>query len=90
MTFTVLLKRENGQFTASLVGAPDVRVSSDTRDRALSELSDKIALRIADGELVTVEVEPAGILSLAGRFADDPTLRAICDEAYRERDKDRP
>lgn len=41
------------------------------------------------GQNAAVEVAPDGIFSLAGRFADDPTLQGICDEAYRERDEER-
>lgn len=86
MTFAVLVKPERGQFTATLVGAPDVRVTGESRDGALSALSDQIAQRVATGELATLEIDSRGVRSLLGRFADDPTLQDICDDAYRQRD----
>lgn len=49
------------------------------------ELSEKVKA----GELVDLEVTTVGVSGLAGRFADDPTLRQICADIYRERDADR-
>lgn len=48
-----------------------------------------IEQRIATGELLSLEVETTGISSLAGKYEADPTLRAICDEAYQLRDAER-
>ena len=53
---------------------------------ALSE----IAGRIGRGELGTLEVDSLGIGDLAGKYADDPSLREICADAYAERDADCP
>lgn len=89
MTFAVLLTPENGHFTASLVGAPEVRVTGDSRELALNALSEQISRRVADGELTTLEVPVDDLATIVGRFADDPTLQEICDDAYRARDMDR-
>jgi hypothetical protein len=40
-------------------------------------------------ETTSSDNAPGGISALAGMFADDPTLREICEEIYRERDADR-
>jgi hypothetical protein len=46
------------------------------------------------GSFGNVEVEPnvgrQGVGGLAGKYRDDPTLRAICEEAYERRDSERP
>jgi len=89
MTFPVLVEPRGGQFVASLVGAPNLCVVEPTRDQALAALKAEIQQRITHGELVSLEVETVGISSLAGKYSADPTLREICDEAYRGRDAER-
>jgi len=86
MTFPVLVQPMNGQFAATLVGAPDVRATASTRAEALAALEAAIEQRVALGELLTVEVWRRGVSRLAGKYRDDPSLREICDEAYRQRD----
>jgi hypothetical protein len=36
--------------------------------------------RVLRGELISVEVAKTGVLAVAGKFADDPTLQDIGDE----------
>jgi hypothetical protein len=89
VSFPVIVEPSNGQFAAALVGAPNVRVVGSTPDEALTALRGEIQQRMARGELVSLEVAPLGVSGLAGTFADDPTLRDVCDEAYRIRDAER-
>jgi predicted RNase H-like HicB family nuclease len=89
MTFPVVVEACDGQFAASLVGVPSVRVVSPTRSQAIDALKAVIEQRIASGELLSLEVEMIGISSLAGKYEADPALRAICDEAYKLRDAER-
>jgi hypothetical protein len=86
MTFPVLVQPVNGQFAAALVGAPEVRVTASTSAEALAALKTAIEKRVAQGELVALEVGTGGVSRLAGKYRDDPTLREICEEAYRQRD----
>ena len=86
MTFPVLVTPSEGQFAATLVGAPDVCIVAPTRDQAVDALKAKIAERVARGELISVEVYPGAVTDLAGKYADDPTLREICADVYRQRD----
>lgn len=89
MTFPVLVEACDGQFAASLVGVPQVRVVGLTRSQAIEALKAVIEHRIALGELVSLDVETIGASSLAGKYKADPTLRAICAEAYQLRDAER-
>lgn len=89
MTFPVFVEASQGQFTAQLVGAPFVQAVGTTRDQALTALRAAIQERVRIGELTLIEVEPLGVSDLAGTYRDDPTLREICDEAYRLRDAER-
>ncbi len=86
MTFPVVVEACEGQFTAQLVGDPAVHVVGATRDQALAGLRAAIQERVCAGELTSLEIETLGISDLAGTYREDPTLREICDEAYRLRD----
>lgn len=88
MTFTVIVHPSNGQFEAALVGAPDVRVTASSREEALAALESTITKRLDQGELVALEIRRHGLAGLFGKYRDDPTLRDICESAYRERDAD--
>lgn len=87
MTFPVTVHPLHDQFEASLVGAPELRATAATREAALAALESAIASRLDRGELVALEVR-RGMAGLFGAFRDDPTLRDICEEAYRQRDAD--
>jgi len=88
MTFAVIVHPSDGQFEASLVGAPSVRAMASTRDEALAALESAIVERLDQGELVALEVRRRGLAGLFGKYRDDPTLREICEAAYKERDAD--
>jgi hypothetical protein len=75
---------------AKLLGAPSVRAIRRTREQAVAALRVAIDKRVAKGTLGVVDVQPIGVSDLFGRFKDDPTLREICEEAYRLRDADMP
>lgn len=86
MTFPVLVEPRDGQFAASLVGAPDVCVGEPTRDQAITALKAELQQRIEHGELISLEVDAVSVSSLTGKYGDDPTLREIRDQAYQRRD----
>lgn len=89
MTLPVLVEDCDGQFAASLVGEPKVRVVGATRSQAIDALKAEIEQRVAQGELVSLDIETIGVSNLAGKYKADPTLRAICDDAYEARDAER-
>ena len=78
-----------GEFAASLLGQANVRVVRPTRSQALDALKTEIEHRVALGELLSLEIDAVGVSGLAGKYGTDPTVRAICDEAYQSRDDDR-
>lgn len=88
MTFSISIQNAAGQFEASLVGAPDVRAVAPTRALAIAALETALEQRVAQGELITLEIGRKGFAGLFGKYRDDPTLQDICDEAYRERRAD--
>lgn len=86
MSFPVLIQQQNGDFVAMLLGAPSVRVTSPTRALAIAEMQGVLQERIVEGEIVLLDLPSQGIMALAGKYRDDPTLQEICDEIYQERD----
>jgi hypothetical protein len=88
MTFPVVVEPQDGHFAAALVGAPTIRAVGATRAEALAALHTELAQRLAQGELVSLEVTLTGVSGLAGTYRTDPTLRDICAEAYRSREAD--
>jgi hypothetical protein len=89
MTFAVMIEPYDGQFAATLLGAPTIHAVGATRDDALRALHTDLAQRLAQGEFVSLEVSAQAITDLAGTYSTDSTLRDICAEAYRTRDAER-
>lgn len=89
MSFPIFVEAVNGQFAASLIGAPNVRVVKPDRAQAIAGLQAEIQQRVAQGELLSLEIDAASISNLAGKYESDPTLREIRDEAYQVRDAER-
>jgi hypothetical protein len=89
MSFPIFVEAVNGQFAASLIGAPNVRVVKPNRAQAIAGLKAEIQQRVELGELLSLEIDAVSVSALAGKYASDPTLRDICDEAYRLRDAER-
>ena len=94
MQVTLVVAAENGHYRASVFGAPDEAATGDTRAAAVEALRVRLLTRAAVGELVTVDIEPKGVLALANsKYKDDPMWHAFWDETvaniYRERDEEK-
>lgn len=90
MTFSAVVGQHNGQFSAALVGVPEVSVVGSSRSDAIAGLKAEIQKRVEHGELVSLEIDSAGISGLAGKYADDASLQEIRDDAYTARDAECP
>ena len=88
MTFPVMIEANDDRFTATILGAPAIRAEAPTRDQAIALIKKTLSERVRQGELIFLDIDAGGLSGLAGRFASDPTLREICEEAYRLRDAD--
>src|SRR5205823_463876 len=73
MNFPITVEQTNGEFVAVAFGRPSLRVARPTREQAVRDLRTLIAAEVAAGRLTEKDL-PAGVLALAGTFADDPTL----------------
>ncbi len=89
MTFPILIEPYDGQFAASLLGAPNMRAVKPTRDKAISALETEIQQRVEGGELLSLEFDALSVSAMAGKYNSDPTLREICENALKIRDDER-
>lgn len=91
MTIPVWVEQTNGKFTASVLGSPQLRACGETNEAAVAELRTVLASHLAAKNLVLLDVETSGVLSLGSKFKDDPgwyqTWDEIAAEAYRHRDE---
>lgn len=85
MTVPVLVVQTDGQFCASVAGSSELQGMGPSPAAAIAALRGELAQKVAAGELLSLEIQPLGVSGLAGRFKDDPALREICDEIYRDR-----
>ena len=90
MTLPFVIEQQNGSFSATLLGYPDFRALAATRDGVIQSLRTELSRRMTQGDIVFVDVPQLGVSSFGGIFRDDPDLDEICDEAYRQRDAERP
>jgi hypothetical protein len=78
-----------GQFTAVVVGIPELRATAATRRQAIEQVERLLAEAVVSGELVLVDVpEPNPLLKWAGWTKDDPNHQIYLEELARLRRED--
>ena len=91
MTIPVWVEQQNGKFTASVPGAPQLHACGETNEAAVAALREVLSSHLTSRDLIILDVEPVGLLSLGAKFKDDPGWRetwdAIAEEAYRYRNE---
>ena len=88
MTVPVWVEQQNGTFTASVPGVPQLRSTAGTKDEAVAALVATLTDCQTHGELVLVNLSPAAPRP-ARRYSDEEleVLRELTAEAYRHRDE---
>jgi hypothetical protein len=78
------------QFTAQVVGLPELRVTAATREEALQQVRALLNEWLASGQLVPVEVPPSNpLLSFHGHLdPKDPVEQEFLEELARLRRED--
>lgn len=85
MTIPVWVEQQNGRFTATVLGAPQLRAEGTTKDEAVRALRNAVDDRRTRGELVLLDVpEPQPRRYTAEEIE---LLRELTAEAYRYRDE---
>jgi hypothetical protein len=80
----------SGQFTAEVVGVPELRTTATNRDEAIERIRAMISDWIAAGQLIAVEVPaPNPLLHFSEHLdPDDPLEREFVEELARIRRED--
>lgn len=89
MQLPVRVEQTNGEFTAYVLGSPDWHAKHATAEGAVVALRLVVAEKVERHEIATIDVPADGWVAAFGKFRDDPTILEICEEAYRERDRER-
>lgn len=91
MTIPVWVEQQNGTFTASVLGSSRLCATGETNAAAVAALRSVISPHLTSRELVLLDLEPSGLLSLGSKFQDDPGWHQMWDEiaaeTYRYRDE---
>jgi hypothetical protein len=80
----------SGQFTAEVVGVPELRVTAATRAEAIEQIRAMLGEWLASGQLMSIEVPcPNPLLHFAGHLdPNDPLEREFVEELARRRKED--
>jgi len=84
MNVPILIQNLDREFTATVIGAPDISAAGATREEAIAGLRQVVQHYVERGEIASIEFDDW--LDLAGKYRDDQMLDEICEEAYRTRD----
>lgn len=89
MTVPVWVEQQNGTFTASVLGSPQLRADGNTKEEAVATLVSGLGERQTRGELVLVNLPtPAvGPVHPPPSAEEIEATREMVAEIYRERDE---
>jgi hypothetical protein len=85
MTVPVWVEQQNGKFTATVLGAPQVKAEAATKEQAVAAVTAQLRDRVTTGEVVLVDV-PAPLPSRQYTKEEIEAMREMTAEIYRERD----
>lgn len=85
MTFPIRVEQQNGKFTASVLGSPQVKAEGATKEQAVAAIRAQLQNRMAAGEVVLVNV-PTPLPFRQVSPEEAAAWRELCEEIYRERD----
>jgi hypothetical protein len=91
MTVNVLVQPSSEKgYTAAVLGCPDLAVEAQTKEEALEKLRAELTRRLAKGEIISLQIEPANgehpWMKFAGMWKDDPMFDEVLEDikAYRK------
>lgn len=78
----------DGQYTAQVVGIPEIRLTAATREEALGQVREVLSAWLASGRLVAVEVPQTNpLLQWFGHAKEDPDFDLYLEEMRRFREE---
>jgi len=78
-----------GQFTAVLLGAPDIQATAVTREEATEQVRALLQNHVNLGSIVAIETpRQHPLMKLAGIYKDDPSFDDFLDEIRKFREEE--
>src|ERR1700722_18052637 len=79
----------DGQFTAALLGAPDIQATAATREAATEQVHNLLQYQVNLGSIAAIEIPRRHpLMDRAGSMKDDPTFDDFLEEIRRFREGD--
>ena len=85
MTVPIGIEQHNGTFTATVLGAPQVKAEGATKEQAVAAVTAQLRNRMTAGEVVLVDVPDPPLPFGKVSPEDAAAMREMCAEIYRER-----
>ena len=86
MTYSIVVENRQGGYRATVMGWPDCIATGRTRAEALAQLRADLRQRLADVEIVSMDMDAEQqthpMLQFAGVFKDDPLFDEVMDYWY--------
>jgi hypothetical protein len=90
-SFCLVRVREEpeGQFTAELLGAPDIRATAATRKQAIEQVRALLQEHVDLGSIAAIEIPRRNpVMEFAGMWKDDPTFDDYLEEIRKFREEE--
>jgi hypothetical protein len=78
----------SGRFIASVPELPDCAAEAETRDKAITDVQQKVKARLANTEVLTLEVANNPWTDFIGMFEGDEDFASLAQELRSERELD--
>ncbi len=92
LNYDALIEQVDGNFSATALGLPDCQATGATKEEALKNLTQLLTQRLANAEIVSLEIEPPKKehpwIKLAGKYKDDPQFDEMMEFIEQERRED--
>lgn len=92
LNYDILIEQIDGNFIATALLLPDCQATGTTKEQVLQNLSQILTQRLANAEIVSLEIEPPKKehpwMKFAGKYKDDPQFDEMMEYIEQERRED--
>ncbi|BAY85672.1 hypothetical protein NIES267_51730 [Calothrix parasitica NIES-267] len=89
LNYDVLIEQTDSNFVVTALNLPNCQATGSTKEEALKNLSQLLTQRLANTEIVSLEIEPPKKehpwMKLAGKYKDDPQFDEMMEYIEQER-----
>lgn len=91
LTYSVLIEKQEGRFSAVVIGLPECKSSGNTEDEAVEKLQQLLQKRLQTSKIVTLELDTPQLenpwMKIAGMYKDNPLFDEVLTYIEAERRK---